>query len=226
MITPSWLSHHSRQRTLSTESLFDCRPKRRVQPLNKNATLHARTRSHGCILTFLLHQLPAVHYSRGQPIFLSFLLAFFIILYTGTWYTVPGVFVTLRPPSSVTLLQFVEIPRVIEVVMEAHKADFTATPSIDDIVNVSPTICSYYGPTINVCTGFGARFVRPMYIICVRIMYRFISLCIRLVSRCYNGTISESAQTNLQRLAHRGQVDLWARTKIDEAASQLKLVGV
>eukprot|EP00904_Undaria_pinnatifida_P004637 jgi/Undpi1/14174/HiC_scaffold_9.g03824.m1 len=53
-------------------------------------------------------------------------------------------------------ISFVEIPRVIEVVMEAHKADFTATPSIGDIVNV----------------------------------------------------------------------DLWARTKIDEAASQLKLVGV
>lgn len=86
MITPPWLSHHSRQRTLSTESLFDCRPKRLVQPLNKNATLHASTRSHGCILTFLLHQLPDVHSSRGQPI----CYAFFIILYT--WYTVPGVF--------------------------------------------------------------------------------------------------------------------------------------
>ena len=33
--------------------------------------------------------------------------------------------------------QFVEIPQVIETVMEAHKADFTAEPSIDDIVNVS-----------------------------------------------------------------------------------------
>lgn len=56
--------------------------------------------------------------------------------------------------------------------------------------------------------GFGARFVRPIY------------------TRCYDSTISESAQTIPQRLAHRGQVDLWARTKIDEAASQLKLVGV
>lgn len=33
--------------------------------------------------------------------------------------------------------QFVDIPRVIEVVMEAHKADLMATPSIEDIVNVS-----------------------------------------------------------------------------------------
>eukprot|EP00903_Cladosiphon_okamuranus_P014435 g13394.t1 len=34
------------------------------------------------------------------------------------------------------VITFVEIPQVIETVMEAHKADFTATPSIEDIVNV------------------------------------------------------------------------------------------
>lgn len=66
----------------------------------------------------------------------------------------PGVYVSLRPPSSAACLQFVEIPRVIEVVMEAHKADFTATPSIDDIVNVSPTICPRNVPTINVVYRF------------------------------------------------------------------------
>ena len=55
--------------------------------------------------------------------------------------------IALRPPSSATCLQFVEIPRVIEVVMEAHKADFTATPSIGDIVNVSSTICPHQVPT-------------------------------------------------------------------------------
>lgn len=38
------------------------------------------------------------------------------------------------------VMQFVDIPRVIETVMEAHKADFAATPSIEDIVNVSPTV--------------------------------------------------------------------------------------
>lgn len=33
--------------------------------------------------------------------------------------------------------QFVEIPQVIEAAMEAHKADFMAKPSIEDIVSVS-----------------------------------------------------------------------------------------
>ncbi|CAM9542791.1 unnamed protein product [Ectocarpus sp. 6 AP-2014] len=34
------------------------------------------------------------------------------------------------------VISFLDIPRVIEVVMEAHKADLMATPSIEDIVNV------------------------------------------------------------------------------------------
>lgn len=41
---------------------------------------------------------------------------------------------TLAPPCTA---QFVEIPRVIESAMEAHKADLSAMPSIEDIVEVS-----------------------------------------------------------------------------------------
>lgn len=44
---------------------------------------------------------------------------------------------TLSPCLTLTSSQFVDIPRVIESVMEAHKADFKARPSIEDIVNVS-----------------------------------------------------------------------------------------
>ncbi|CAM9448960.1 unnamed protein product, partial [Sphacelaria rigidula] len=35
------------------------------------------------------------------------------------------------------VITFLEIPQVIEGAMEAHKADFAATPSVDDIVDVS-----------------------------------------------------------------------------------------
>lgn len=35
------------------------------------------------------------------------------------------------------VMQFLEIPQVIESAMEAHKADFAAEPSVEDIVNVS-----------------------------------------------------------------------------------------
>ena len=50
-------------------------------------------------------------------------------------------------------MQFVDIPRVIETVMEAHKADFTASPSIDDIVNVSLNIADL----VRVCPEFSVQ---------------------------------------------------------------------
>lgn len=138
-------------------------------------------------------------------------------------------------------MQFVDIPRVIETVMEAHKADFAATPSIDDIVNVSSTIQNRARCPQRSWSSHGFFFcpARPgkvgRKLTCLPWCWNAENLVVCRRRRHFIDAGVKSLGTSLQeyrytkhlRVRACSQVDLWARGKIDEAAeAQRKLIGV
>lgn len=95
--------------------------------------------------------------------------------------------------------------------MEAHKADFTQAPSIEDIVEVSSPFCL-------LCTLLDTL-PSVHHFNTFPVSAPFSDMKSKSI-RCASGSMT------LEFCALCHQVDLWARGKVDEVASELKLVGV